>query len=297
MTSNLSTRLTRFLARPLTEKQDVLIWHLRNLPWHIRCLWNNVPRLKRMEPGFFFLVWNDVVRQAVINGEFEKAERKFVERFLRPGMIVLDVGSYYGLYALIASVKVGKQGQIVAFEPSPPQRSRLRLHLWLNRCSNVRVEKMALGETAGEHEFFVATQGSEGFSGLRPPDVGASVRSIRVSLMTVDRYLQEHSISKVDFIKIDVEGGELDFFKGAQSLLRGKTRPVILCELQDVRARAWGHGAVDTANFVRAFGFRWFKPLPDGRLMRLTDPKEEYQGNFVAVPNERTDEITETDHT
>jgi FkbM family methyltransferase len=294
MTLNLPTRLNRFLARPLGEKRNILAWHVRNLPWHLRRLWHNIPVLKSVEPGFLFLVWNDVVREAVLSGDFEKAERKFVERFLRPGMTVLDVGSYYGLYALTASAKVGKQGLVVAFEPSPPQRRRLRLHLWLNRSRNVRVEETALSSTNGEHEFFVATKGSEGFSGLRRPDIGASVRSVRANLMTLDTYLQQRSISQVDFIKVDVEGGELDFFKGAQNLLQGKMRPVILCELQNVRARAWGHTALDTATFIRNLGFSWFRPLADGSLVRVAASTDEYEGNFVAVPVERTAEVPET---
>jgi FkbM family methyltransferase len=293
-----SSRLDRFLAKPAKEKHRVLAWHVRNLLWHATGLWKKVrdcvPVLRRMEPGFLFLAWNDVVREAVLSGDFEKDERRFVERFLQPGMTVLDVGAYYGLYALTASAKVGSRGRVIAFEPSPLQRKRLRLHLWLNRYENVSVEDMALSSADGEHDFFVATGGAEGFSGLRFPDVSANVRSIRVNVMTVDKYLRQRTIPTVDFIKLDVEGGELDFFKGAENLLRQRKRPVILCELQDVRARAWGHTAEVTASFVESCGFRWFKPLPDGSLWRLPCDFHEYEGNFVAVPTERMDQIVET---
>jgi FkbM family methyltransferase len=246
-----------------------------------------------MESGFLFVVWNDAIREAVLSGQFENAERTFVQRFLRPGMVFLDVGAYYGLYALTASTRVGCSGRVIAFEPSPFQMKRLKWHLSLNRCKNVRVENIALGSGEGESEFFVATGGSEGFSGLRAPHVGAPVRSIRVKLTTLDSYLRRRSLRTVDFIKVDVEGGELDFFKGAENLLRQTIRPLILCELQDVRTEAWGHKAKDTAAFVKSFGFRWFKPLPDGSLANLPDNLDRYEGNLVAVPEERMAQVEE----
>jgi FkbM family methyltransferase len=253
----------------------------------------SIPVVKRMESGFLFVVWNDVIREAVLTGQFEGAERNFVQRFLKPGMFFLDVGAYYGLYALTASTRVGSSGHVIAFEPSPFQMKRLKWQLLLNRCKNVRVEDLALGSREGEAEFFVATGGSEGFSGLRAPHVGATVRSIRVKLTTLDSYLQRESRRTVDFIKVDVEGGELDFFKGAENLLRQPVRPLILCELQDIRAEAWGHKAKDTADLVKSFGFRWFRPLPDGSLARLPDNLDQYEGNFVAVPAERVAQIEE----
>src|SRR5260370_40944105 len=97
---------------------------------------------------------------------------------------------------------------------------RLKWILLLNRYKNVQVENIALGNCEGEGEFFVATGGSEGFSGLRSPQVGGPVRSIRVKLTTLDSYLQRQSLRSVDVIKVDVEGGGLDFFRGAQNLLR-----------------------------------------------------------------------------
>ncbi len=90
-----------------------------------------------------------------------------------------------------------------------------------------------------------------------------------------------------------MEGGELDFFRGAQNLLRQPIRPLILCELQDVRAEAWGHKAKDTAAFVESFGFRWFRPLPNGSLASLPDSPDQYEGNFVAVPEERVAQVEE----
>lgn len=292
MNTALVPRIERFLEKPWREKGRILTAKTRSLWDQFQV---NLPIVTRMKPGFLFVVWNDAVREATLSGDFEKAERKFVETSLRPGMVFLDVGAYYGIYSLTASAKVGSRGRVIAFEPSPFQRRRLRWHLWLNRCTNVTVESLALGSLDGESQFFVAGGGAEGFSGLRSPDVGASVRSIRVRVVTSDDYLRQHSIPTVDFVKVDIEGGELDFFKGAECLLKQNPRPLILCELWDVRAEAWGHRAKDTAAYVKNFGFQWFKPLHDGRLVRLPADPDRYDGNFVAVPTERMNEINEAE--
>jgi hypothetical protein len=76
-------------------------------------------------------------------------------------------------------------------------------------------------------------------------------------------------------------------------LLRQKTRPVILCELEDVRTEAWGYKAKDAAAFVASFGFRWFRPLSCGKLARLGDGCAQYERNFVAVPEERMTQFKE----
>jgi FkbM family methyltransferase len=286
----LPERLRRFWNRPGVEKREVLSWHLKQM-------WNTVqsslPAVKRMDQGFLWIAWDDVIRDAVLQGNFEMAERKFVERFLQPGMTVLDIGAYSGLYTLTASARVGREGHVIAFEPSPYQRKRLQWHVWLNRCSNVRIENAALGSKDGEEIFFSVPGRSAGYSGLRPPDVDAATRPIPVRVTTLDSYLWRYSVGSVDFIKVDVEGGELDVFKGAVDLLRQPLRPVILCELEDVRTEAWGYKAKDAAAFVKSFGFRWFRPLPCGKLTSLGDNWGQYERNFVAVPEERMSQIKE----
>ena len=285
---NANIRLARFVSRPWSQKREILSFYL-GAGWNRARLKLRIPEIKRLEPGFLFLVWNDVIRDAVISGDFERAERKFVQRFLRPGMVVLDVGAYHGIYTLTAAIKGASR--VIAFEPSPPQRRKLKLNLWLNRCNNVTIEKIALGKTENPGQFFVATGGAEGFSGLQPPAVRAPVQTVSVKVTSVDSYLQNRQIQGVDFVKVDVEGGELDVFKGAQNLLRGKMRPVILCELQDKRTKAWGYTASETAALVQSFGFEWFHALNDGTLEHVPPDADQYDGNFIAVPQERMPEV------
>lgn len=283
-------RLRRFWAKPWDEKATSLRFRTRRM-WDRAS--HSIPFPVRMSEGYWWIPWNDVIRDAVLNCSFEPAERRFVGKYLQPGMTVLDVGAYFGIYTLLASLTVGTNGKVIAFEPSPAQMRKLRLHLMLNRCRNVRVANMALSSTEGESRFFMVTGRSAGLSSLRSPNVDVPTRSIRVPVMTLDGYLQRNSLSVIDFMKIDVEGGELDLLKGAVDLLNQRMRPVILCELQNARTEPWGYQARDAAAFVENFGFRWFTPAPDGKLVRLPENSHYFDGNYVAVPEERLGQIGE----
>jgi FkbM family methyltransferase len=185
MSAGLAPRILKFLGKPWHEKKVTLSFVATRV-WTAR---PHLPQVRRIDPGFYFVIWNDAVRDSVGSGDFERAERKFVETFLQPGMTVLDVGSYFGIYALTASVTVAKTGRVIAFEPSPPQRNKLRWHLMLNACRNVRVEDIALSCSEGEGELFVPSKGAEGLSSLRSPEVASPVRPVRVKLMRLDTYV------------------------------------------------------------------------------------------------------------
>ena len=134
-------RLYRFYRKPWHEK-------VRSVRFRFKRAWNHllpfVPLPTRLPWGYLWLAYNDVCGDAIFIGSFfEEAERRFVDRFLRPGMVVLDLGAHHGFYTLLASRKVGPKGRVIAFEPSPRERRRLIWHLRLNRVSNVVVESFA----------------------------------------------------------------------------------------------------------------------------------------------------------
>jgi FkbM family methyltransferase len=282
------TRLHRFLHQSWQER-------VQSVRFRLKRVWNRIvpfaPLPVRLPFGSWWLAWNDVCSDAIFTGGFEEAEWHFVERFLQPGMTVLDIGAHHGFYTLLASQKVGPDGKVVAFEPSPRERKRLLWHLRLNRCRNVQVETFALGSREGEAELFLVVGKDTGCNSLRLPNVTEPIRLVRVPVVQLDDYLRQNFIEHVDFIKMDVEGAELEVLKGATELLQRKPLPVWLVEVEDVRTQPWGYKAVEIIKFLRQFGYHWFKPLADGSLIPIRPTQEQYDGNLVAVPEERLEQL------
>jgi FkbM family methyltransferase len=246
----------------------------------------------RLPFGGWWLGYNDYNGNTILMGRFETAERNFVEAFLRPEMTVLDIGAHHGFYSLLAARKVGPTGRVVAFEPSPRERQRLDRHLWLNRCANVQVESFALGSSDAEADLFQVVGADTGCNSLRPPNVEEPTKVVRVPVTTLDSYLNIRKIEHVEFIKMDVEGAEWEVLKGAIGLLERRPRPVILCEVQEIRTQPWGYRGKEVVEFLRCRRFSWFYVAPKGSLEALDVQQENFDGNFVAIPQERLEQFT-----
>lgn len=285
MQPNSPSRAVRFLRKSRSQ-QAASLWTRFKRAW--RWLMPTVPLLARLPGGGWWLVRDDVVGDAVFSGTFELAETAFVRGFVQPGMTVFDVGANAGYYTLMASRMVGQQGRVIAFEPSPRERQRLLAHLRLNRCPNVRVESTALSSSEGSTSFFVVSGRETGCNSIRPPDVAESVEQITVPTITLDRFLETSGIAAVDFMKLDVEGAELDVLRGGAAALQKRIRPVLLCELEVARTRPWGYEPEAILHCLSDLGYVWLGLDEAGRLV----PMERRAGyNVVAVPTEKLERV------
>jgi FkbM family methyltransferase len=275
----LAERTLRFLRSPSHEKSVSVALRLRR--WLPRA-----PVPLRLSFGAWWIAQNSDLDGALLGGSFESNEIRFVQKFLRPGMMVLDVGAHHGFYTLLASKKVGRKGRVIAFEPSPRERRRLSRHVKLNFCRNVRIEPFALGAGRSRARLYVVEGREDWCNSLRPPAVSSRKQEIEVEVLPLDEYLRQNCIETVDLLKIDVEGGERDVLRGACDLLAGRQRPVILAEVQDIRTEPWGYRAREIIAHLRASNFAWFRVRGDGFLEELPTDEDCYDGNFVAVPRE-----------
>jgi FkbM family methyltransferase len=280
----LTTRVRRFLAKSPRMRYIALAKRVRRaIP--------SMPIPLRLPFGAWWLAERSALDHELTYNGFETAEAAFVARFLRPGMTVLDIGAHHGLYTLLASKRVGRSGRVIAFEPSPRERSRLMRHLRVNRCGNVEVQPFALGDRAGEANLFLVEGEHDWCNSLRVPNIGERTSAIRVELRRLDDVLQMLGQPRVDFIKLDVEGAELSLLQGAGRVLKSESRPVILAEVQDVRTAPWGYLARDIVRFLADANYAWFALADDGSLESISSDLPCYDGNLVALPHERFEEL------
>jgi FkbM family methyltransferase len=204
---------------------------------------------------------------------------------------VIDVGAHHGFYTLLGSKKIGHAGRVLAFEPSPRERKKLLRHLMLNQCSNVKILDCALGRAEGTANLFIVDGAETGCNSLRPPNASQPNQTFPVRVLSLDGCLEREGIEHVDFVKLDVEGAEIEVLNGATHLLDRRPRPVLLCEVQDIRTAPWGYPARAIIDFLRQRGFQWFS-LSDGQgLSPIASDQAEFDGNYVAVPEERIADV------
>ena len=212
---------------------------------------------------------------------------RFLWKNLTPGMVFLDIGAYHGIYSIVAAKKLGANGTVVAFEPSPDEYRRLRLHMRLNGLSFVRTEPLALGSASSTRTFFRVTSGDTTRGGLQPPASTDQVSKISVETARLDDYVSQFPLQRVDLVKLDVEGGEREVLEGA-SLVLTKFRPIFICEVFDATTQAWGYNAREIILMLQSYGFDWFEICVDGSIVphQIKDHYPEIR-NYAAVPKEK----------
>ncbi len=163
-----------------------------------------------------------------LRGAGEPEVQDAMQRYLRPGMTFYDVGANIGFFSLLAARMVGEGGRVIAFEADPEIAARLREHVDRNGFRWVTVEEKAVW-SEGSSVFF------ERIDPEISPDRGlghvvskASANTIEIEAVTLDDF--SRTLPAPDFIKCDVEGAEVEVFRGARRLL-GARRPGIVCEI------------------------------------------------------------------
>ena len=155
-----------------------------------------------------------------IRGVYEPEKTNCIVATVRAGMRVLDVGAHMGYFSMIMSNLAGREGKVHAYEPRPSNLKFLRQHLSINDISNVTVYPKCLGNTEGPAMFETRTGSGTGHvSGLG---------NVRVEMTTIDRLN-----SSFDYIKIDVEGHEVEVIEGGYQTIR-KNLPVILLAVHSI---------------------------------------------------------------
>jgi FkbM family methyltransferase len=129
---------------------------------------------------------------------------------IRPGDTVLDAGASVGDFALRASRLVGRTGRVIAVEPNPPALAYLRSNVERNRASNVTIVEAALDSAEGT--VGLAGEGTTAHIDRTHPEETGVART------TLDALADRYCAGRIDVVKMDIEGGELDALTGQRVL-------------------------------------------------------------------------------
>jgi FkbM family methyltransferase len=222
---------------------------------------------------------------------WQQATDAVLQRVLRPGDTVFDVGANRGLYSVSMAATVGASGRVVCFEPNPALLPGLR-HT-VSATPWMTLVPVALSDEDGSATLFVGENHEMGsLADWTLERSGAETMHVDVPVARLDTLLAAGAVPRPSVIKIDVEGNELKVLRGATALLDCEDAPILVYESNVYAAvKATGQPASAATAFLMDLarpGYRCMFVWHWGLLTRL-QRGQLVHGDILAVPASRLD--------
>ncbi len=192
-------------------------------------------------------------------GHYEQAELRLLKTTLKEGGTFIDLGANIGLYSLTASRIVGQHGRIISFEPFSKNYNKFIQNLELNKLNNTNVvpEKKAVGKYNSTLTLY--SNSSDSNMGMASTKERLHTDKETVESVSIDTYLKDKGISKVDLIKIDIEGHEKDALMGMEETIKNM-KPSFIIEILE------GEDKQFFINFFKSKGYNRYFITNEGKL-------------------------------
>ena len=281
---SISNRLLGELVR--RKKQLAPNFRLERLPFY-SALKSAVMRRMRQNDVYVngFLVRVDPLDSLELSmfGAYETFQTSLVERAVRPGMTVLDIGANIGYYSLLFGRLCGPDGVVHAFEPAPENFRILQHNLAVNGVLNVRTHDCAVSDEPGTAPLRLSSQnlGDHSFYATDHERTAVEVRVVRI-----DDILRR----LVDVIKIDIQGAEAHAVAGMRRTLERSPNVTLVTEFYPRGLADAGGSGQEYLALLRQCGFEIFeideyarrvRPLREDHLRHNLTPENGRHTNLL----------------
>jgi FkbM family methyltransferase len=210
----------------------------------------------------------------------EKELTNFLRRVLREGDVFFDIGANLGFYTFLAAGLCGYSGRVYSFEPQASLVNHLLRSVALNSYEDrISIMHAAVGENhGGEVKLFLSknSQNNTGAASIFPHEWLDRETALSVPSISLDGYVRDKRISRIDVMKIDIEGGEMLALRGMEETLKRMSVSVIILELFPTvqltqyaghpQAHADAAKPLEVVNFLRDLGYELHQIQSEGRL-------------------------------
>jgi FkbM family methyltransferase len=222
----------------------------------------------------------DRIERLMWGGVYETELVTLMTRFLGAGMVFADVGAHVGYFTAVAACLVGETGKVHAFEPDPANYRRLADNT--AKLTNVRCYSLAVSDAVGSSRFFRSPLAQESGWGSLLTD-GERREAIRTETTSLDAWAVDQAVTRMEFVKIDVEGAEVRVLRGASSVLT-RMRPVLFGEVNPTCLARDGETPGSLVKVLENYGYV---------VASVFSGKAPVPGSFFAAPKEKADQIDE----
>lgn len=241
--------LTQLLARMSANLPSEIKYKLRSLRGPYTALMGLGQRKLRVPTIAGELNWeiDELTTQQIILGTYELYMQKAFAEFIRPGLVVYDVGAHAGYHSLLCALLTGPTGQGFAFEPHPLNRESIQRQIAVNPDLNMTLLPYALSDSCAEVHLNCDQGRSQSFL--------SAAGEFVVEAKTIDHLVETQSIPPPALMKVDVEGHELKVLAGGIRTIE-TYHPIILCDPNDDTT------AVAVSELLSPLGYRVTGDLP-----------------------------------
>jgi len=227
--------------------------------------------LENVNGNRMFLNMADTTSMRMYMFKLDRPIIKIMENNLKPGSIFIDIGAHIGYFTLLAAKLVGSKGRVYAFEPEPKNHELLSKNVKENGYQNVSVIKKCVSSRCGLVDFFISKD-----SGTHSTKIATGKKTISESV-TLDKFCRDRKISKIDLIKIDIEGGEINSFDGMKNVVKKSRSVKLIAEYVPSYIEKSGNTPKIFMDKLCDIGMRKFYLISDDRISMV---KRDYIENL-----------------
>jgi len=188
-------------------------------------------------------------------GYYEKNDTQMMYNLIEKNFTIFDIGANIGWYS-IGIAKNKKNVSVYSFEPISQVLENLKFNLKLNKSTNIKIFSHGFYNENKVVNFYYYPAAS-GYSSNTPFPGKKGFEKVQCKLIPLDQFVNKNKISKINFIKCDVEGAELFVFQGGVKSLE-RFKPIILSEISRINQSKFSCHPNDLIKFFREKGYLCF---------------------------------------
>lgn len=243
---------------------------------------------KKLSSGFYMLLnpTEHIQQQLFWYGEYEKELGIILKKILRPDNVFLDVGANIGYFSLLVA-NYSPTIKVISFEPVSELFQKLNENISINSIKNITTVNTAVGDTNEEIEMFISANDNLGMSSFQQPE-NYSGKKEKVKVVTIDDWFITSGLTKIDLVKLDIEGSELAALKGMRMMLQNQ-KPALIIEINPETLSMFGLKPVDICDYLNRLNFDGYKILETGELEDLRQNEIDQTMNALFIHPEKLD--------
>ena len=246
---------------------------------------------KRLSDNFFmFLNPTEHIQQQLFwYGYYEKELRDLLKQIVKPNDVFIDIGANIGYFSLLIAHHF-PSAKVISFEPVADPFKKMNENISLNNIENIITVNAAAGEVNEEKELFVSAPDNLGMSSFQQPENYSGYKEI-VKVVSIDEWFKRSGLSKIDIVKLDIEGSELAALRGMKEVLQN-CRPLLIVEINPETLSMFNLKPFYIYDYLEQHGFKRFLILENGMLKQLSQIEIDQTINVLFVHHKKIEPLS-----